>query len=193
MNNDGLIDLFVSKGNVKGQLDHAMHDPSNLLIGQPDGTFREAADTAGILTFDKARGAALVDFNLDGRLDLVLSKYGAPVQLWRNAGSADGSDTAPSEHWLALRLSEAGPNVDTIGGVIEVQANGMTSRREVTIGGGHASGELGWIHVGLGAATTAEVRVLWPDGATGPWVTIPADGFDLVDRATGVTRWSPPG
>ena len=61
-------------------------DPSNLLLGQPDGTFREAADAAGIVTFDRGRGAALADFNLDGRLDLVESFYGAPVRIWRNDG-----------------------------------------------------------------------------------------------------------
>ena len=49
-----------------------MKDPSNLLLGQPDGTFVEGAPTpAGIVSFDTGRGAALADFNLDGLLDLV--------------------------------------------------------------------------------------------------------------------------
>jgi hypothetical protein len=194
VNNDGYIDLFVSKGNVRGQLDHAMQDPSNLLLGQPDGTFREAADTAGIVTFDKGRGAALADFNLDGRLDLVLVKYGAPVQIWRNDGPVTGAGSAAAAaHWLELRVTEPGPNVDAIGAVLEVQAGGITARRELTIGGGHASGELGWIHVGIGTATSAQVRVHWADGETGPWLTVAADGFDLLDRSAGVQPWQPPG
>ena len=32
--------------------DFAIRDPSNLLLGQPDGTFVEAADRPGILNFD---------------------------------------------------------------------------------------------------------------------------------------------
>ena len=39
VNNDGLVDLFVTKGNVEAQPDYATRDPSNLLLGQADGTF----------------------------------------------------------------------------------------------------------------------------------------------------------
>src|SRR5205085_1679355 len=82
VNNDGFIDLFVSKGNVSAQADYAQRDPNNLFLGQPDGTFKEAADVAGVLNFARGRGAALADFNLDGMLDLVEVNYGAPVRLW---------------------------------------------------------------------------------------------------------------
>ena len=44
VNNDGQIDLFIAKGNVEDLADYAMRDPSNLLIGQPDGTFVEGGD-----------------------------------------------------------------------------------------------------------------------------------------------------
>jgi enediyne biosynthesis protein E4 len=194
VNDDGRIDLFVSKGNVRGQLDHAMADPSNLLLGLSDGTFAEAADKARIVTFDKSRGAALVDFNLDGRLDLVLAKYGAPVQLWRNAGpvAPDGALAAPG-HWLAVRVTAPAPNVDAIGGVLEVRSGATTWRRELTIGGGHAGGQLGWIHTGLGAATAVEVRIRWPDGTAGDWQPVTVDRFYVIDRATGIAAWQPPG
>lgn len=183
VNNDGRIDLFVTKGNVTAMPDYAIQDPSNLLLGQPDGTFKEVGLEAGIVDFDRGRGAALADFNLDGRLDLVESFYQAPVKLWENVGPV--SDSA---HWLGLDLSEAGPNVDAIGAVIEVQAGSVTSRREVTIGGGHDGGQLGWIHFGLGLATSAQVRVTWPDGTVGPWVTVSADHLGTLDRSSGSFR-----
>jgi hypothetical protein len=188
VNNDGYIDLFISKGNVKAQTDYAAKDPSNLLLGQPDGTFKESADSAGILNYDSARGAALADFNLDGQLDLVEVNLGTPMKIWRNVGGGDPSAPAPIGHWLALRVIEPGPNRDAIGGWVEVRVGGTTMRRELTVGGGHAGGQLGWIHVGLGNMHEADVRVVWPDGQAGPWLHVAADQFLDLDRASGAAQ-----
>jgi hypothetical protein len=192
VNNDGFLDLFVSKGNVGSETDHAMKDPSNLLIGQADGTYVEGAPAAGIVQFGLARGAALVDLNLDGMLDLVQVVRRDNVQLWRNVGGGDAAQPAPMGHWIGLKLEEAGPNRDAVGSWIEVAFGNRTIRREVTVGGGHAGGQLGWIHFGLGSADAAEIRVTWPDGETGPWMRTGVDGFFLIAReSAGATLWTP--
>ena len=49
VNNDGFMDLFVTKGNVTEMPDYARRDPSNLLLGQADATFHEGAEEAGIV------------------------------------------------------------------------------------------------------------------------------------------------
>ena len=160
-----------------------MKDPSNLLIGQADGTFVEGAVTAGIVGYGSARGAALVDLNRDGLLDLVQVIRRENVQLWRNVGSGDAAAPRPMGHWLAVDLDQAAPNHDAIGAWIEVRATGdVRVEREVTIGGGHASGQLVPIHFGLGAATSAEVRVTWPDGEVGPWLPVEADQVVRIER-----------
>ena len=193
VNNDGYIDLFISKGNVSAMPDYASRDPSNLFLGQPDGTFVEAADAAGIVTFARGRGAALSDFNLDGLLDLVEVNLGAPVMLWRNVGSGDAASPAPMGGWLGLRVEQPGPNRDAIGGWLEVRIGETITRRELTIGGGHIGGQLGWIHVGLGSATAADVRVQWPDGEIGPWIHVAADRFAIIQRGAGeAVPWQPP-
>jgi len=125
VNNDGFIDLFISKGNLGGQPDYAAKDPNDLL--------------------------------------------------------------------LAIRPHETAPNVDAIGGWLEVEAGKLTLRRELTIGGGHAGGQLGWVHFGLGSASSAQVRVKWPDGQTGPWLTVSANEFVDIERgASQAQPWSPP-
>jgi hypothetical protein len=75
-----------------------------------------------------------------------------------------------------------GPNRDAIGGWLEVRLGDRTVRRELTVGGGHAGGQLGPIHLGLGDANEAEVRVIWPDGEAGDWVRIRADQVVEIDR-----------
>ena len=192
VNNDGLMDLFVTKGNVTEMPDYARRDPSNLLLGQADGTFVEGAEEAGIVTFDRGRGAAVADLNLDGLLDLVQVNYNAPVRIWRSTGSGAPDDPAMG-HWLGVQLSEPGANRDAIGSWIEVKAGDTTIEREVTIGGGHVSGQLGPMHFGLGAVDQAEVRVTWPDGEQGSWIPVAANQYVTLDRATGdVKPWSIP-
>ena len=187
VNNDGFTDLFIAKGNVEAQEGYAMRDPSNLLLGQPDGTFVESGEAAGIARFDRARGAALVDLNLDGMLDLVVVNRAAPVSLWRNAASSSGAS-------VALRLHQAAPNVDAVGAWVETRVGDRTDVREVTVGGGHAGGQIGWIHIGVGDADEVQVRVQWPDGERGPWMTLDAGTLAIIERgADAATSWQPAG
>jgi hypothetical protein len=182
VNSDGFIDLFITKGNVDEMPDFATEDPDNLLIGQPDGTFVESAVAAGLVSTSRSRGAALADFNLDGMLDVVEVNRRDAVKLWRNVGWGTATNPQQMGHWLAVQLEQSGPNRDGVGSWIEVKVGDRTLWREVTIGGGHASGQLGWIHIGLGKRARVEVRVQWPDGEIGPWIEVEADRFVLIER-----------
>ncbi len=194
VNNDGFVDLYVAKGNVEAQPDFAARDPNNLLLGQPDGTFVEGAPDAGITQFTRTRGAALADLNLDGLLDLVEVNRRENVSVWRNVGSGDADDPAPMGHWIGIRLQQDGTNRDAIGSWVDVTFGDRTLRREVTVGGGHASGEIGWLHVGLGAAESASVVVHWPDGTTGEPVRVQADTFATLERdSADAVVWEPEG
>jgi len=192
VNNDGLMDLFVAKGNVEAQPDYAALDPSNLLLGQADGTFVESAQEAGIVSFARARGASLADFNLDGMLDLIVVNRRTNVKLWRNVGWGDTDEPAAMGNWIALDLRQSGPNRNAIGAWVEVRVGDRTIWREVTVGGGHAGGQLGWIHLGLGSDDDAQVAVHWPDGETGPWMTVEANRFSTIERGeSGALLWTP--
>ncbi len=175
VDNDGRLDLFIAKGNVDQMPSNAIHDPNNLLMQQPDGTFVEKADVAGVATGERSRGAALADFDGDGRLDIVVVNRRAPLELWQNV-------TEESGNWLAIKLKQDGINPDAVGSLIEVRADGKTLTREVTVGGGHAGGQSGPIHFGLGKSGAAEVRVTWPDQKTTDWVPVPVDAPSTITR-----------
>jgi enediyne biosynthesis protein E4 len=194
VNDDGFMDLFVSKGNVNVLPDYAARDPSDLFLGQPGGSYVQAAAEAGIADFDRGRGAALVDLNLDGLVDLVEVNLDAPVRVWRNVGAGSAEAPAAMGNWVAWRLRQDGGNRDAIGSKVDVRVGDTPiGRREVVVGGGHLSGQLGWTTTGLGPATEAEIRVTWPDGEQGPWQRVPANGFVTVERGADAPEpWTPP-
>jgi hypothetical protein len=141
-------------------------------------------DRAGVASTATGRGGALSDFNLDGRIDLLVVNQGSPVEVWRNTTEGAG-------HFLQLALREDAPNRDAVGAWIEVKTRDHIQRREFTIGGGHASGKTGWHHFGLGEMSETEIRILWPGGEVGDWQKVATDGFYVLERGTAPKRWRP--
>lgn len=168
VNNDSRLDLFISKGNVDQMPSNAMADPNNLLIQTETGQFREVADSAGVATVARARGAALADFDNDGLLDLAVVNRRAPMEVYRNVSANSGN-------WLAVELRADGANTRGIGAWIELRFDGEVHAREVTVGGGHAGGQSGPIHFGLGDHERAELRVIWPSGVVSDWANVAAN------------------
>ncbi len=192
INHDGYADLYIVKGNISSMPDFAALDPNNLLLQRTDGQFVEVGDKAGMASFKRGRGGLAVDLNGDGLLDLLAVNRWDKAQLWRNVGTGTADKPQAMGHWLQLRLRQSGGNRDAIGAWVEVDlGNNRIVRHELTLGGGHASGQLGWMHFGLGNATQVKLRVQWPQGEWSAWAPVNADSFYVVDRSTGVAAWKP--
>jgi hypothetical protein len=124
---------------------------------------------------------------------VVVNRRAEPT-LWRNVGTGDADAPEPMGRWVSVRLRQDPPNRDAVGAWLEVRTKERTTVREVTVGGGHASGQSGWLHTGLGAAGSAEVRVQWPDGEVGPWMSVDADSFVTIERGVAEPLpWEPEG
>ncbi len=175
VDNDGDDDIFVAKGNVEQMPGAAMQDPNNLMLQDADGDFSESADVAGVASMARSRGAALVDFNGDGRLDLAVNNRRADLEVYEN--------TTMGGNWAKVTLSQVGANRHAVGAFIEMKFGDMLATREVTVGGGHAGGHLGAQHFGLGNADRAEMRVIWPDGTVSGWTGIAANTSIALERA----------
>ena len=192
VNHDGRTDLFIVKGNVARMADFATLDPNNLLLQRADGLFVETGQQAGIASYRRGRGGLLVDLNGDGMLDMLVVNRWDKAQLWRNVGTGTADQPALPGQWLQLRLHQDGGNRDAIGAWVEVDLGERVIRQELTVGGGHASGHLGFMHFGLGEAASIKLRVRWPHGGWSDWVEAAANKVYLLDRTAGLSPWKAP-
>lgn len=195
VNADGRMDIFVVKGNVAAMPDFAAADPNNLFLQRADGTFLEAGELTGVGSLDVGRGGAVVDLNLDGRLDIVATRRWQPAQVWRQEAGrqeAGRQEEGPGGNWVQLALRQPGANRDALGAVLEIRRGERVERREVALGGGHGGAQAGWLHIGLGRAAAAELRVIWPDGTAGDWITLPAGRFWDLSPGAAPVEWLPP-
>ncbi len=176
VDNDGWSDLFITKGNVEQMPGSAMDDPNNLLRGNPDGVFQEVGLEAGVASMHRGRGAALIDLNADGLLDIAVVNRGAAMELYQNVSTGTGN-------WLTITVTRPGVNRNAVGAFVELRAGDRLWTQEITVGGGHAGGVAGPLHFGLGDVDTTQVRVIWPDGAVTDWVDVASNQSVTLARS----------
>src|SRR6266850_2595537 len=123
-----------------------------------DGTFTDVAWVNGADRVEDGRGLSVVDYDRDGRLDLIIRNYRQPAQLLHNRGARG--------HWLELKLVGTRSNRDAVGARIEVRTAAGRQVRVVTAGSGYLSGQSLVQHFGLGNATAVDrISIDWPSGA----------------------------
>ena len=145
-----------------------------LFRGRPDGTFVDVAYPNAADRVEDGRGLSVLDYDGDGRLDLVLRNYRQPAQLLHNVGGGN--------RWLQLRLVGARSNRDAVGARVRVLAGGRWQTRVVTAGSGYLSGHSLVQHFGLGAAPRADrVEVDWPSGARSVHGPLDAGRHELAE------------
>ncbi|MBN9614045.1 MAG: hypothetical protein BGO25_00530 [Acidobacteriales bacterium 59-55] len=166
LDNDGWKDLVVARSNVLDNIEQISHhfryaEPNSVFHNLGNGKFEDVSASAGA-DFTRPRphrGLAYGDLNNDGRMDLVVTALGAPVNVFRNM-------TETRNHWVLLKLTGTKSNRMGIGAQIRIITDdGRMLYNEATTSTGYAASSDPRVHFGLGSSRVMkEIEIRWPSG-----------------------------
>jgi hypothetical protein len=133
--------------------------PNHVFRNNGDLTFTDVTEAWGLSEPGFSNGAAYVDLNNSGALDLVVNTINGPAAIYRNrARERNGG------HFLRVLLRGSGGNTEGIGAKVFVAQNGVKQLVEQEPTRGFESSVDRRLHFGLGSATLIDsVIVIWPD------------------------------
>jgi len=189
LDNDGWKDLFVTNGYVrdytnmdfikymegytqnKGRLsredvlDIVDHMPSSnvhsyFFHNNGDLSFSNTSAQWGIRQPSNSNGAAWVDLDNDGDLDLVVNNLNLPAFVYENRARQMAGN-----HYLQVQLKGGGMNTEGVGARLTLYSKGRMQCLEQMPQQGYQSTVSSILHFGLGKdSVTDSLRVVWPSG-----------------------------
>jgi hypothetical protein len=148
--------------------------------------FTDATKEWGLDHRGFSNGAAYVDLDNRGTLDLVVNMIGAPAAIYRNRGRDQTGNTS-----LTVTLRGAARNSAGIGAKLFVRANGHTQLVEQYPTRGFQSSVDPRLHVGLGRAAVADsMIVVWPDRRYQVLTAVPVNKPLVLSQQDASGRWT---
>ena len=190
--NDGFRDIVITNGFPKDLTDHdfiAFREKSFSYASKKEvlnkipqvklkhyafhnngnATFSDVTDDWGLLTPSFANGAAYVDLDNDGKLDLVINNINDEAFIYRN----NSGDTS---NYLSVHLIGDSLNRNGLGARIELHYAGKQQVYEQTPYRGYLSTMQTDAHFGLGRTSTIDTLVVrWPDGKSQIFLVVGAN------------------
>jgi len=176
---DGNEDIFLAQNFFGTSADTSRYDAGRGLLLRGDGTGRfkpVPGQESGITIYGEQRGAAVADFDGDGRADLAVAQNGAETKLYRNNRAAPG-----------LRIRLAGPpgNATAIGAILRIgDGTKWSPAREIHAGGGYWSQDSA---TQVLARRGDHLSVRWP-GRRQTDSIIPSGAREIVVDSTGAVK-----
>jgi len=180
-NNDGWKDLFSANGHVLDNIElkqsRTYRQPNSLFLNLGNGKFQEVSESTGSTLASPAahRGAASVDLDNDGRLDLVVTALGESPKILQN-------QTNEQSHWLEVQLQGQTSNRLGEGALLRLEMfNGRIIWNHASASAGYASSSDPRVHFGLGKDDRIRnLSVYWPSGKEQVLHTLLADQIRSV-------------
>ncbi|HSR66677.1 MAG TPA: CRTAC1 family protein [Acidobacteriota bacterium] len=164
--NDGRVDIFAANGHIYPEVDafnlgSSYKQPNQLFRNLGSNRFQEMSSELGpgLSLVKSSRGAALIDYDSDGDLDILVSNLDDRADLLRN-------DLSPQKAWLQVVLKGEGANTQAVGARVTVVAGSRRWLQEVRAGSSYLSDSQRMLHFGLGEIEKIDhLEVVWPSGA----------------------------
>jgi len=192
---DGLPDIFAANGHVADDISVVQptvkySEPPLLFRNRGNGSFENVTDKVGpaLRQAIVGRGAAYLDFDRDGDLDLLITTSNGPAKLLRN-------DNGNANDMLRIKVIGIQSNRDAIGAKITVRGpGGSRSTQMVKSGSGYLSQSELPLTFGLGRPKDnklVNVEVVWPRGRKETFRGIQPNQFLTVVEGKGVLSSEP--
>ena len=150
---------------------YAFHNNGNL-------TFTNMAEQWGLAQPGFSNGAAYVDLNNSGALDLVVNNLNAPASIYRNHAREINRN-----HYLEITLRGSGKNTGGIGAKVMLRNHGTTQLLEEMPTRGFESSVDPRLHFGLGTSAIVDsLTVVWPDRRFQTLTHVAADRVLTLDQ-----------
>lgn len=178
---DGWLDLFAANGHIEEEIGRvqpkiAFKEPPLLFRNLGKGKFADVSAQMGsaFRQPNVGRGAAWLDYDHDGDLDIVITNNHGPARLLRN-------DQYSKNRWLNLKLVGTRSNRSAIGAVVWVTSASGRQWQMVKSGSSYCSQSDLKLTFGLGTDSTAQkIEVFWPSGAKQQLDNVKVDQFFTI-------------
>jgi hypothetical protein len=170
--NDGWEDEFIThgyEGAISPWITNENRRDTSMFYHNFSGYFEDVTAQAmnGQYLDFRGRGAAVLDFNHDGKVDICLGSMQAdPIIVspdFRLLKNITPEIPEKPTHWLEMRFTARRTAKEAIGTIVDVYNPDGRHSRQVSTGGGFGSQNSLMQHVGLGQYNYADsIVVSWP-------------------------------
>jgi enediyne biosynthesis protein E4 len=192
---DGLPDIFAANGHVADDVSVVTPslryaEPPLLFHNKGNGKFEDVTDRVGTALRRPVvgRGAAYLDFDNDGDLDLVITTNNGPARLLRN-------DNGNQNDLLKVKAIGARSNRDAIGARVTVKTSkGLRLLAIVKDGSSYLSQSELPLTFGLGRpdeGKTVNLEIIWPSGKKESVENIRPNQFITLEEGKGMISAQP--
>jgi hypothetical protein len=134
-----------------------------LYRNKQDNTFDDMSENWGFMETVYSNGAAYVDLDNDGDLDIVTNNMDAPAHIYKNKTN-DAGKISPN-NFLRVQLKGPASNIFATGSTVKIYYDGKVQVRFLSTIRGFESSVEQSLHFGLGKYRIIDtVEVTWPDG-----------------------------